>query len=156
MDQVFAAPESQTAAFYSATIGTIVFLAALVVLARGLAWMTRTPLSFGPLCVAGLLACPLLAIATFGSTVGHFVSARIVQQRLVLEFAAPHRRRVEIPVAEVHGVLFGMEGKSESAGCYIKFLIRSGDNYRSAAIMQPLSTCKALRVKLSAALQQGN
>jgi hypothetical protein len=102
--------------------------------------------------VAALLVYPCIGALLYFTTVARFASFSLGPERLVLVFGAPHAARLEVPRADIEDVLFGMAGKRAAAGCYIKFVTRSGGSYRSEALLQPLESCKVLRREILAQL----
>jgi hypothetical protein len=80
----------------------------------------------------GGIACLILLVVVYNSTYGRFIGAEVGENEARLSFAGSHLHTTILKREQIESVLFGFPGKGEPSSCYLKFITKSGESYRSA------------------------
>ncbi len=133
-------------------IGCEVMLVLLVII-LALAWDRKRKFYAGPLAMLVFTGIVLLVWNTYRETYACFNAIDVSGTGLRLRFDGPFAREVVVSPGAIDSVLFGLPGKSNRQ-CFIRVVLRNGDNYRSTTFDQPAAQCKELRQGIVQALKR--
>lgn len=98
----------------------------------------------------GSFAFLLLAVIAYQMHYGNFTQAEIETNGVKLHFA-DFRHSVALKREQISEVRYGLPGKSYSHSCYLIFVTKAGDTYRSATMEG--TACKEYRSQIIALMQ---
>lgn len=154
MHEVFADSAALTADFAQ----TLAYWAVVVVMGVAVLWVADrgrpASLTVGASIAFGAVLLAIISFAVYSNTVANFAAITVRGNTVHLAYPAPFARTVTISSEDVGQVLLGLPGKGNSpmAPCYIKLVLRSGGNHRSASRGQTVEACKQLRLSIERAL----
>jgi hypothetical protein len=99
----------------------------------------------------GLFAYALLAVVSYRTLYGNFISAEIDENSARFYFDGALSHSTTLKRDEIKDVLYATPGKTKPYSCYLKFTTRSGDEYRSATT--PGDACKEQRNQIISLLR---
>ena len=134
----------------SLTVGMLVLVLMIIttwVASRNSPAVVRTSSIFQ----IGGIACLILLVVAYNSTYGRFIGAEVSENEARLSFAGPHFHTTILKREQIESVLFGFPGKGEPRSCYLKFITKSGESYRSATTEGKV--CKDYRAQICALMK---
>lgn len=154
MQEVFADAAALSADF----LQTLAYWSAVVAMGVAVLWVADrgkpTSLTLSGVIAFGAALLGVISFAVYSNTVANFTAITVRGNTVSLAYPAPFARTVTISSEEVQQVLMGLPGKRSypTAQCYIKLVLRSGGNHRSASREQTVESCKQLRMSIERAL----
>lgn len=154
MQEVFADSAALTTDFAQ----TLAYWAVVVVMGVAVLWVADrgkpASLTVGASISFGAVLLAIISFAVYSNTVANFAAITVRGSTVRLAYPAPFARTVTISSEDVQQVLVGLPGKRSypTVQCYIKLVLRSGGNHRSASREQTVESCKQLRISIERAL----
>jgi len=153
MNVVFSTSENIKSSF-TMTIALIAILITLVVAGFHLSYRNNPAvMKLKTRCLIGVLVWIGVAVGSYISNYGKFISADVTETEVTLHFSGSIYKDITLPRASIGAVSFGMPDRGVSA-CNISFTENTtGKHYQSAFTRNKQDTCKTLRLEIMKTLQ---